>query len=1263
MRSRVEAYQKVLALLCLFATCEYAAVSQSAIETNETNPIGFVENKGQVIDQYMHQREDVAYLGHHGALQFVIRQDGLSYQWQQQGDTALSDTAVFYRVDLDWMGQREAVHFRGEADKGMAFNYYNSRCPGGLINVRSYQRVVAEELYSSIDLVCHSEASGFKYDLLVHPGGDYRSIQMEIKGAKDIVRLKDGAIVIHTPMGNIVEGAPKAFQQGREVQADWKVEGNRLSFELGDFDPSKMLTIDPPVRLWGTYYGGAQYDVLDKVRVNSAHEVICAGFGNSVSNIATSGAHQTSAVNNWDGYLAKFDSTGNQMWGTYYASSGVDQFHGLRIDGADNIIVAGVADDDSTLVTSGVHQTNYGGGSQDGIVAKFNNNGVRIWATYIGGSSTEWIRNADVDGSNNIYVCGYTTSSNGIATSGAHQFAYASGSDAFLVKFSTNGQRIWGTYYGGSSNEDSWEVSVDQNADVILLGQSASTSGIATSGSHQTSLGGSVDAMVVKFDSSGAQLWGTYYGGSGLDRGIALETGADACIYIGGHTQSSNGIATSGAHQTSLADAQDAFLAKLDSSGVRQWGTYYGGSSSEWMYEIVEFEGDVILSAQTAATTGIATTDGYQASSGGSTDGCMVMFSPTGVRVWGTYYGGTGSDRINGIDCSASDRLYACGESTSDNAIASSGTHQTSRVGQTDGFLARFSICAAATIDSVVGGGSVCATDSVQLQVFGNLRSSDQWYWYTDSCGGTLIDSGQTVQVMPNNSVVYYVRGEGTSTACNVTGECDSTTVTVSLSDSSTLSDVFLCEGDSVLAFGIYRDSAGTYYDTLQNTAGCDSIIVQQVLVNASHEDTLPSIEICVGDSALIFGAYADTTGWYVDSAQTASGCDSVSVQQLLVFEQLQTQLTSFQICNGDSVLIFGVYRDTAGLYTDTLTSSAGCDSVVLQELALLPDILTILPTIEICAGDSAVLFDVYRTKSDVYSDTFPSSNGCDSIIQQTLLVHPVEYTDLGEAYACEGDSVFLFGTYRFASGTYSDSLTSVHGCDSIVLQTLTYYPVPRTTLIPDTICQGEEILMFDNYESEEGTYYDTLVSAVGCDSILIKDLVVLLVPELNVNMVPEFCPGTEDGSVSVNVTSGDAPFAFEWSSGDTTSSMQDIHSGDYTITVIGANGCSTEQLITITNDTAECVPGDLWVPNIFSPNGDGQNDIVYVEGLGITALSFIVFDRWGHIVFQTADQSQGWDGIVQGTHADPGVYVYFITATFNTGQTAELRGNITLVK
>ncbi len=227
--------------------------------------------------------------------------------------------------------------------------------------------------------------------------------------------------------------------------------------------------------------------------------------------------------------------------------------------------LAGATQSTTAIATTGSHQSSYGGGSRDAFLVKFNSNGIRQWGTYYGGSGWDFVHSTATDRIGNVYLAGLTPSTTAIATTGSHQSSYNGGDrDAFLVKFNSNGIRQWGTYYGGGGNDFGYFIATDGIGNVYLAGYTSSTTAIATTGSHQSSHGERGDAFLVKFNSSGVRQWGTYYGGSDYDAGWTIAINGSGNVYLAGVTQSTTAIATTGSHQSTYGGDWDAFLVKFE---------------------------------------------------------------------------------------------------------------------------------------------------------------------------------------------------------------------------------------------------------------------------------------------------------------------------------------------------------------------------------------------------------------------------------------------------------------------------------------------------------------------------------------------------------------------------------------------------------------------------------------------------------------------------------------------------------------------------
>jgi len=317
-------------------------------------------------------------------------------------------------------------------------------------------------------------------------------------------------------------------------------------------------------RIWATYFGGTYEENGFGVGVDNSNKIYLMGTTNSTSGIATSGTYQTLHGGGDDAFIAKFDSSGRRLWGTYFGGPNEDDVEGCALDSSGNAYLSGMTNSGYGMATSGAYQTSYGGGHDDAFLAKFDSSGNIHWATYYGGKGYNFGAEVSVNLFGDIYLTGYTEFSSGITTKGIYQTSYNGGSfgSAFLAKFSSSGNLDWATYYGGASI--GCGVFASNSGDVYISGYTESASGVATSGAYKTIYNGGDEAYIAKFSSSGRLLYGTYYGIYGGIYAWEITSDKSGNVYITGDTYlSSSGIATSGAYQTSLMGVEDAILAKF----------------------------------------------------------------------------------------------------------------------------------------------------------------------------------------------------------------------------------------------------------------------------------------------------------------------------------------------------------------------------------------------------------------------------------------------------------------------------------------------------------------------------------------------------------------------------------------------------------------------------------------------------------------------------------------------------------------------------
>ena len=184
--------------------------------------------------------------------------------------------------------------------------------------------------------------------------------------------------------------------------------------------------------------------------------------------------------------------------------------------------------------------------------------------------------------------------------------------------------------------------------------------------------------------------------------------------------------------------------------------------------------------------------------------------------------------------------------------------------------------------------------------------------------------------------------------------------------------------------------------------------------------------------------------------------------------------------------------------------------------------------TLTICQGDSSLIFGTYQNTSGTYYDSLQTVNGCDSILTTTLTVNPTYFNNNYDTI-CQGDSSLIFGTYQNTSGTYYDSLQTVNGCDSILATTLTVNPTYFSNN-NNTICQGDSILIGGVYQSTSGTYYDSLQTANGCDSII--ETILTVDTSLVANFTKTLDPNDSLNLLVTNLATGNN-LQYLWDFGD----------------------------------------------------------------------------------------------------------------------------------
>ncbi|MCC6373112.1 MAG: gliding motility-associated C-terminal domain-containing protein [Bacteroidia bacterium] len=1235
------------------------------------NALSFTENKGQVYDQNNQSRPDVLFGGQSNGLVFHLRKNGISYQlnridkWKteklnsgankKENKPKGIEQSTVYRVDINWLntGHNPSI-LRGRELEGFS-TFYTSNNP---VTVKSFGEITYQHLYKGIDLKWYEKNGELKYDYLCAPGSDYKKIKLQIEGALHLSINPKGELEIATPLGTISEKAPVVLQGGKTLKSNWVLTENVLSFNIENLNQQLDYIIDPAVRVWGTYYGGNSFDYANACATYTNGDVYMVGstYLNTSTIIATSGGFQNTLGGSDDAFLVKFNSSGTRLWSTYYGGSASDNGRSVVVDGAGNVYICGITSSSNNISTSGAYQQTFGGsGMADAFLVKFNSSGARQWGTYYGGNTVDEAHQCALDPTGNIYMSGTTEYTTGtvIATSGAQQSAYGGGfKDAFLVKFDASGVRQWGTYYGGS-DIDFGTSCVANSTHVYMAGTTASTNNIS-SGGYQNSYGGNLyDAYLVKFNvSNGTRVWGTFYGGGALDQAFGCALDALGNVYLCGSTSSSvtNVIASAASHQSVGATAgdDDAFLVKFSSSGGRLWGTYYGGDTYDVAYGCTtNANNDVYLAGTTTSTlnSAIATSASQQTVLGnsfGGTNAFLAKFNAGGTRQWGTFYGEDGDDG-NSCALDPTGAIYLCGpvSTTNTSFISTGGSHQVSHGGILDGFLAKFVDCAAApspTNTTSSPNQIICSGQSSTLSASSGTNTIN---WYATSTSTSVLGTGSnfTTPTLSTGTYTYYAAATsscGTSLRTSITFTVNSgPTISVN-SGSICAGQIFTITPSGATSYTINGNAVNTAtvspgtnsnYTVTGATGSCLSVntVTSVVTIAASPTISVNSGSICAGQNFVMVPGGANTytiqggtatvspvaSANYTVMGTGANGClsQSSATASLTVNQNPTITVTSGSVCafsvftitpGGASTYTiqggnFTVSPTSNSTYTVTGTSTAGCIS---QSFATASVSVLALPVItansgSVCPGQSFTIQPSGATTYTVFDALLNPQLG--TVITPTIT-----------------SSYLVFGTN--SNGCNSNFFTS----SSV---TITVNSTPTITANGGTICAGQS---FTVLPSGANTY--TVFNSAGTPVGLI------LSPPLTPSIYPYYVMGTSTNgcssgfssaqlSVNVNpsptlvVNSGTICAGQSYVIQPTgvnsytiqggTATVSPVSTSNYTVTGTGANGCVSANASTCTV-TVEATPtisvnsGSVCMGSSYTIQASGANTYTYQGGSNI---------------------------------------------------------------
>ncbi len=945
---------------------------------------------------------------------------------------------------------------------------------------------------------------------------------------------------------------------------------------------------------------------------------------------------------------------------------------------------------------------------------------VTYWASFTGSTADNWGFTATYDNLGNFYMGGIVNCLTGggfPVSPGAYQTTWGGGlgitgvqfgSDIGIMKLSPDGtSRIYATYVGGTQNERPHSLIVDGSGNLVIAGRTLSPNYPVSAGAFQTVKNSGWDIVVTKLNSAGSALVAsTFLGGTGNDgvnfdsteyiyghlkynygddaRSEVLVDNADN-IYVASCTESPDFPTTSTAIATTVSGLQDGVVFKLNPNMTTlMWSTYLTGSGDEAGY-VLGFnpsQTSVYVAGGTSSTNFPMPAGGWRATyQGDSADGYILKFRNGGAYNLqrGTFVGTANFDQVYGIQIDYNGNVYAMGQSMGGTFPVTPGAYNNPNSTQ---FIIKLDSNLATNLISTVYGSGDPAHTNISPVAF-----------LVDTCENVYV-SGWGGNIMGLASLAHT----GTTTGMPVTSDA-----IYGSTDGYDFYFIVLGPGMTGLRYATFygRNAPGGLGEHVDGgTSRFDKagIIYQGICANCGGATGGPPFPTTTGawattmpspncnQAGLKIAFNIGPVDVNITAGPNTSGCAPLTVN----FFNATTNGLTFLWNFGDGSPTVTTYAPThtftaAGTYTVSLTSTNASACFKTEDTAYIiisVDTTKIVPDFTYTITDSCGPYIATFTNTSytnittggapTYTWFFGDGNTFSGPTPP-----PHNYTDTGWY------TVTLVMNHPDACKTPDTVKKDIH---------IFYQLVSANFSIPDSICLGSKIsftggarnastttwtfgdgngstvLLPDYQFTTAGTYTVTLIAenpgaCNGADTVT-RVIKVLPGPLANFTFIPikpEANIPTKFTNKSINA------IRYDWDFGDDTRSTEEHpthqynRTGSYRVCLTAFNTSSCPS--TACKDVPAEVTPLIGLPTGFSPNGDGQNDVLYVRGAAIKTMNLKIYNRWGQLVFETSSMDVGWDGTFGGQPQPMEAYGYVLNATFIDGTTRLLKGNITLIR
>lgn len=1278
--------------------------------------IEFKENKGQ-------WHNNVLYKAKLPAGELFLEQSGLTYQFFKEADLLRIDelhhnfiknpTASDYIINLHAFKVNFKNALSATLQPAVARPDYENYFIGNdsskwASNVKKYEEVTYRQLYNNIDLAFYLNDGVFKYDFIVAPNGNPQDIQLAYDGVDEIF-IKNGNLHIKTSVNELVEQKPYAYQningKEKEVKCLFQLENNTLSFHFPKgYDTNYPLIIDPALIF--ASYSGATVDNWGYTSTfdNDGH-LYAGGVSFGVGYPTTVGAYQVNFAGGNGSYLSgtditisKFSPDGTSLvYSTHIGGTENESPHSLVVNNNNELLIFGTTASSNYPVTAIAYDNTFNGGTlynstvpsyisgSDIIVSKLNTTGTSLLAsTFVGGTGNDGLNSlqplkynyADdyrgeiiVDGNDNIYVATVTSSTDFPVTTGTIQATNAGGNDGCVFKLSPNlNTLLFSTYIGGTGSDAAYSLQFASNGDILVTGGTTSTDFPTTAGTlHPTSLG-NTDGWLMKINNAATSILASTYIGTANDYNqcyfVQLDTADN--VYVVGQTRNGYPIFPATVYNN---PSSGQFLHKLTNDlSTTVFSTTFGTSSgfvdialsaflvNECNYILISGWGGAVNSSALATNSTTnnlpITTNALQSTTDGS-DYYLAMFSENADSLmYATYFGGNASfDHVDGgtsrFDKKGIVYQAVCAGCWGNSDFPTTPSAWSNTNNSTGCNLGVFKLdLSKLTADAEVFTTPIyCIGDTIHFQ---NLSDGGISYFWDFGDGHTstdfqpkhVFDSAGTYHVMlvaldsiscilvDTDYVDVFVGAPPTAITNPVNAICrgDSVQLNASGGVSYVWSPNYNISNDSIDNPLVWPDTTTLYTVIVNDSCGADT---SELLVTVFQKNISisPDTIICIGQTTQLTASGGITYAW-----QPAASLNNATINNPIASPNTNTT------------------------YTVEITDVNSCvwdTSVTISVDTIVPIALAMNDT-TICKGDTIQIYGsgtwgrtynwtptatlINPTDSNPWA--FPSqnttyimevTNGCESDFD-TLVVAVLEVsaTIVDDTSVCIGNRANLW-----ASGGES------------------YYWSPTMGLSNNTSPNiSPEIYV-------PITYYVDVTDSNGCSTMLSVFVDTLTNPKVNLG---EDIEANWGETVELNSNSNGVQYTWTPKEGLSCSDcpnpiVNTQASSTYYLTVLGVNGCYSYDTISVFFD------GAIYVPNSFTPDGDGINDIFYAYGIDIKEFEMYIFDRWGEKLFYSDDMEDGWNGTYKGTLVKNDTYVWKVIFKDVLDKRGELIGTVTLIR